>query len=323
MPPGRRASGSIGRDSDPFRNPRVQTPTTAPRIESHLTRSRRGRPGDDPIFALNAEATARRAKGESIVNATVGSLLNDDGTLAVLPTAARAVKEVPSPEWAGYAPIAGSGPFLKAVIEDVFGGRKDLAAKAVAAATPGGSGALRHAIASFLEPGHALLTTSYYWNPYATIADEQERRVETFSMFTAAGALDVGALDRALAAQVARQGRALLILNDPCQNPTRSDATRRARPSRCCSTRRTRRTVPASASPLPSRRSSRSPTARSCSSPGRPARRSPTTGSGSARSWPSSPTPRSAPTSGRRSRTRAAARGRTATAAAWRRSPAS
>ena len=127
---------------------------------------------------------------------------------------------MPAGEWAGYAPIAGTDPFLKAVIEDVFRGRASLASKATAVATPGGSGALRHAIATFLEPGQALLTTSYYWNPYSTIADEQERRVETFSMFSAAGALDAAALDRALAAQMERQGRALLILNDPCQNPT-------------------------------------------------------------------------------------------------------
>jgi aromatic-amino-acid transaminase len=187
---------------------------------SPLVPARRGRPGDDPIFALNAEATARRQKGESIVNATVGSLLQDDGTLAVLPTAARAVKDVPAVEWAGYAPIAGSGPFLEAVIADLLGRRGSLAAQATAVATPGGSGALRHAIASFLEPGQALLTTSYYWNPYATIADEHDRRVETFSMFGEDGALDAAALDAAMARQVARQGRVLLILNDPCQNPT-------------------------------------------------------------------------------------------------------
>ena len=197
----------------------MTTPAASTR-PSHLAASRRGRPGDDPIFALNKEATARRAKGESIVNATLGSLLNDDGTLAILPTAAKAVKDVPAVEWATYAPIAGSEPFLKAVIEDVFRGRPSLAAFATAVATPGGTGALRHAISTFLEPSDALLTTSYYWNPYATIADEQERRVETFSMFSASGSLDADALDRALAGQMKRQHRALVILNDPCQNPT-------------------------------------------------------------------------------------------------------
>ena len=183
-----------------------------------LVDARRGRPDDDPIFALNAEASARRAKGESIVNATVGALLDDDGRLAVLPTAARAVAEVKRDDWAGYAPIAGTPAFLDAVVKDLFGGRP-AASQAVAVATPGGSGALRHAVASFLEPGQALLTTSFYWAPYATIADEHDRRVATFSMFRQGGAFDADALDAALASALEEQGRALLILNDPCHNP--------------------------------------------------------------------------------------------------------
>ena len=186
----------------------------------HLIPARQARSGDDPIFALNAEATARRARGEDVVNATLGALLDDDGRLAVLPTAARAVREVPAPEWAAYAPIQGLRPFLDAVIADLFADRPHLAAQAVAVASPGGSGALRHAIANFLEPGHALLTTSFYWGPYATLADENERRVETFSMFASAEALDVAALDAALARTLRKQGRALLILNDPCHNPS-------------------------------------------------------------------------------------------------------
>jgi aromatic-amino-acid transaminase len=197
----------------------VERPRTAARPPSALVPARHGRPGDDPIFALNHEATARRAKGESIVNATVGALLQDDGRLAVLPTAARAVSEVSPEDWAAYAPIAGSRPFLDAVVRDLFPDGTG-ASKAVAVATPGGSGALRHAVASFLEPGQSLLTTSFYWGPYATLADEHDRRVATFPMFDDAGALDVGALDAALEAALTEQGRALLILNDPCHNPT-------------------------------------------------------------------------------------------------------
>jgi aromatic-amino-acid transaminase len=74
------------------------------------------RPGDDPIFALNAEASARKSRGESIVNATIGALLEDDGSLAILPTAARAIREVPKEEWAPYAPISGNPGFLAAVL---------------------------------------------------------------------------------------------------------------------------------------------------------------------------------------------------------------
>jgi aromatic-amino-acid transaminase len=186
----------------------------------HLIPSHQGRPADDPIFALDKEATARRQRGEPIVNATVGALLDDDGQLAILPTAARAVHEVPAAEWAAYAPLAGTPDFLRAVIDDLLGGEPDLRRAAVAVATPGGTGALRNALGNFLEPGHALLTTSWFWGPYQTLCDESDRKLETFEMFSASGGLDVGALDAALGRQLATQKRSLVLLNDPCHNPT-------------------------------------------------------------------------------------------------------
>jgi aromatic-amino-acid transaminase len=190
----------------------------------HVIPSHQGRPSNDPIFALNQEALQRREKGESIVNATVGVLLDDQGKLCVLPTAARVVDEVPSSAWSPYAPISGSSAFLNAVMDDLLGTEPALRRIAMASATPGGSGALRHAVTNFLEPGQALLTTNYYWGPYQTIADEADRKVDTFSMFDGAlavgQALDVSALDRALSDQIASQGRALLFMNDPCHNPT-------------------------------------------------------------------------------------------------------
>lgn len=188
-----------------------------------LVPSRASRPSDDPIFALNREATARKAKGESIVNATVGALIDDNGALWVLPSTARAVREVPEAEWAAYAPIAGAPDFLRAVCDDLFatgGVDPQLRAAACGAATPGGSGALRHALANYLEPRQNLLTTSHFWGPYQTLADENDRGVDTFRMFDGDGNLDVGALDAALGAQLTAQGRALLFLNDPCHNPT-------------------------------------------------------------------------------------------------------
>jgi len=184
-------------------------------IPAHQTR-----PSDDPIFALNSEATERRKKGESIVNATVGALLDDDGKLSVLPTAARALREVPELEWATYAPIAGAPAFLNAVLDDFFASEPALRAMAVGSATPGGSGALRQALDNFLEPGQSLLSTSYYWGPYQTLCDESGRKLETFAMFDKNGGLDVNALDVALGRILAAQGRALLFLNDPCHNPT-------------------------------------------------------------------------------------------------------
>jgi aromatic-amino-acid transaminase len=188
-------------------------------VTTHLIPAHFARPDDDPIFALNREASERHAQGEAIVNATVGTLLDDEGKLAVLPTAARVVHEVAAEDWANYAPIAGSPDFLRAVILDLLRSEPRLHECAVAVATPGGTGALRNAIGNFLEPGQSLLTTSFYWGPYGTLADDSERKLKTFPMFSGE-TLDIAAFDRALGEQLRAEKRALIFLNDPCHNPT-------------------------------------------------------------------------------------------------------
>lgn len=184
-----------------------------------LPERNRNRPVDDPIFALNREATARRNAGETILNATLGALMEDDGSLAVMPSVLEALHAVPAAREAAYSPIAGAPEFLSAVVKDLLGGTP-LAPLATAVATPGGSGALRHAVATFLERNQAMVTSSYYWGPYGTLCAEHERALRTFSMFDAEGRFDLKSLAQTLEATASAQGRVLLFLNDPCHNPT-------------------------------------------------------------------------------------------------------
>ena len=177
------------------------------------------RPGDDPIFTLHAQAVARAAAGEDILNATIGALMESDGSMAVMPAVFEAYKRIPPEKAAGYAPISGPPRYLAAVIKSLYG-ETQLAERSVAVATPGGTGAIHHAIVNFLEPGDELLTTSYYWGPYAILAEHTRRKVKTFDMFDAAGGFNLEAYERGLFESVDRQGRALVVLNTPCHNPT-------------------------------------------------------------------------------------------------------
>jgi len=188
-------------------------------LNSHLIPDSQGRPADDPIFALNAEAKRRAKAGESIVNATLGALMEDDGRLATMPVVFEALAAVPPERAAAYAPIAGEPRFLAAVIQDLYDAGP-LAAQSVAVATPGGTGALHHAVVNFLGSGEALLTPEFYWGPYQTISQHTGRRVETFTMFDAHGAFNAPAFATALSRQLERQSRALIVLNTPCNNPT-------------------------------------------------------------------------------------------------------
>ena len=186
---------------------------------SALTSASQDREGNDPIFRLNSEAKARAAAGESILDATMGALMDDEGQIAVMPSVAEAIARVPTGKAAGYSPISGSPPFLDAVRRDLLG-NSDLFPKSVAVTTPGGSGAIYQAIKNFVEPGHQALTTDYYWGPYPVIAQHLERDVSTFGMFSPDLSFDLEAMKRGIRQHIDTQGRLLLILNFPCHNPT-------------------------------------------------------------------------------------------------------
>jgi aromatic-amino-acid transaminase len=177
------------------------------------------RDGNDPIFRLYGEAVKRAHAGESILNATLGALLRDDGTLAVMPSSAEAFRRVAPEQAAGYAPISGRPDFLEAAIGDVFG-EGPLASQSVAVATPGCTGALHAAVQNFLEPGQSALTSSHYWGSYDAITSYSGRGIDTFNMFDERLRFDLEAFEAGLAASVAKQGRALVLFNFPCHNPT-------------------------------------------------------------------------------------------------------
>lgn len=178
-----------------------------------------GRSGDDPIFTINAEANRRRAAGEAVINASLGALMDDSGALATMPVVFEALAAIDPRLAAAYAPIAGPPAYLAAVRRDTFGADAALFDASVAVATPGGTGALHHALVNFLEPGQAVLVPSFYWGPYATLAHHTRRTVATFPMFSGTG-FDVAAFERGLEGLMRRQGRALVFLNFPCNNPT-------------------------------------------------------------------------------------------------------
>ena len=186
-------------------------------MTDQLIPTRRDFPADDPIFALNAEAQARQAAGESILNATVGVLLDEAGQLVVHETVMDLWRGLGAMDVTPYAPIAGDPAFLKALVQRYW---PTLGGAGSACATPGGSGALSLSLRNFLEPGQALLTTAPYWGPYATMAGENGMQVATAPWPAAGQPLDVEAWDRALRTLMKAQGRVMVWLNEPCHNPS-------------------------------------------------------------------------------------------------------
>lgn len=182
-----------------------------------LIPGRRHFDGADMIFTMNAAAQQRAAAGVSVINATVGALLDDNGKLVVLDSVMEQYRQLTGPEIAPYAPIAGDPKYLLALTQRHW---PELTSYGVGVATPGGTGALALSLRNLLEPGQRLLTAAPYWGPYATLAMENRVELDTVPYPAAGTSLDVAAWRARCEAILRAQGRLLLWLNDPCHNPT-------------------------------------------------------------------------------------------------------
>jgi aromatic-amino-acid transaminase len=186
---------------------------------SSVVGSARDRTGNDPIFIWAGEARSRALAGDDVVNATIGALTQDDGILCTLPTVLETLRRLQTYETAGYAPISGLPAFREAVVHDLFGDGP-LASQAVAVTTPGGTGAVYQAVANFLEQGQKMLVPSFFWGPYREVTAHGGRALDPFPMFADDGSFDIAGMAAGLDRHLATQGRALVVLNFPCHNPT-------------------------------------------------------------------------------------------------------
>ncbi|HWR60296.1 MAG TPA: aminotransferase class I/II-fold pyridoxal phosphate-dependent enzyme [Clostridia bacterium] len=176
---------------------------------------------EDKIFAANREATntALQIGKEKVVNATVGSILDEEEKLAVLPTVLDTLRKLPAAEYAAYAPIIGTPDYLEAAIRAAF---KEYMPEGHirAAATPGGSGALRQAIWNYSDIGDAILTSDWFWGPYKTLAEENLRKLTVFSLFNAEKKFNLSSFEQKVKELLDRQDSLVILLNSPAHNPT-------------------------------------------------------------------------------------------------------
>lgn len=181
----------------------------------------RGKSAGDNIFAANgrAVALAKEIGEENVVNATIGAILNDAGELVVLDVVKKAYEELTPFEWASYSPISGLPDYLNICIDECFGeSRPEGYIRAVA--TPGGSGAIHHAIHNYTAPGDEVLVTDWHWGAYKTLIDDPKRVPGFYQLFTADGHFNKESLRTEVRRVLKKQNSVLVILNGIANNPT-------------------------------------------------------------------------------------------------------
>lgn len=178
-------------------------------------------PVEDKIFGINQKAKemAAREGADKVVNATIGSLLDDEGNLVILSSVVEVLKNLTPVDYADYAPIAGTPDFIKAIKKAAFG---SFVPKAYteAVATPGGTGAIRNTIQNYSKRGDQVLTSDWYWSPYTTIAQDIERTIATYTLFDVDGNFNVASFESKVTELLSKQDGLVIILNTPAHNPT-------------------------------------------------------------------------------------------------------
>lgn len=192
-------------------------------MSNYILAKQNGRniPLEDKAFGASRRAKKMIAEQgkDKVINATIGSLLNDEGELIVLESVAEVVKNMKPVDYADYAPIGGVISFKEAAKKAAFGSFRPKT-YTEAMATPGGTGALHNTIINYSKIGDKILTTDWHWAPYNTIAGEIGRSVDTFEMFNDEGKFNVENFALKVKELVDAQGSLVIILNTPAHNPT-------------------------------------------------------------------------------------------------------
>ena len=190
-------------------------------MSSRLAAHARGKVFVDEVFdavAAVGRATAQFGKA-GVVNATIGSLCDEEEKLVLLPTVETVFRSLGSDDIAGYASVRGFPDYLSAAIEQTFKAHKpDAYIEAVA--TSGGTGAIHNLIWNFSNAGDAVLTHDWHWQPYEVLASDIHRRLETFTFFDENQAFNIADFTAKVRALTAQQDNLVIILNTPNHNPT-------------------------------------------------------------------------------------------------------
>lgn len=178
-------------------------------------------PKEDKIFAVSGRAKAMIAeKGkDKVINATIGSLMDDDGDLVVLSSVMDAIRSLSPDDFAAYAPIGGTPGFKKAITKAALG-EYIPTRYTEAVASPGGTGGIRNAVSNYTKVGDTVITASWFWPTYTKICNEIGRDIDTYEMFTPDGKYNMAGFRDKVSALVRKQGSCLTIINTPAHNPT-------------------------------------------------------------------------------------------------------
>ena len=176
---------------------------------------------NDVVFEASQGAieASQREGGQNVVNGAFGTFFDEDGDLFTFESVYELFGKVDRVQIAKYASgIPGPKVFRDAVKDWLFT-RNNVTLDSEVIATPGGTGALSSTIKNTLAPGETVVYPKIGWGPYKTIASQHNVNIATYDMFEG-DAFNIASFRETTSDVMEKEGKVLVFINDPCQNPT-------------------------------------------------------------------------------------------------------
>lgn len=196
-------------------------------IESEMMRMRfvknkvNTTPIEDTVFAVVklAKAAKEQYGDDQVIDATIGSLYNEDGTIVAMDSVFTPYKQIKNETMATYAAsFTGNESFRQQVYEWVIKPSGCQLCHSVIA-TPGGTGAINMTIESVLDEGETIVLPDIAWGSYKLMAGMLNLNSVTYRLFDN-DHFNLAHFKETCAKVMEKQKKLLVVINDPCHNPT-------------------------------------------------------------------------------------------------------
>ncbi len=173
-------------------------------------------------LALSSEAKKAKLLNPNVINSTIGTLYNEDGSFYSFKNVDKIIKSLNDDNFYSYSATSGTEEFHNAVIDWVFGNEKEKILNSMickSLPTPGGTGAVSNSLYNSLDEGETLLLPDIYWKPYIDMALSNSLKVVEYP-YIKNNHFNMADFKKYAMDIIQQQGKVVTILNDPCNNPT-------------------------------------------------------------------------------------------------------
>lgn len=158
----------------------------------------------------------------NLINATIGTLYNEDGTISVLSTIKDTLATLNDNEIFAYSATQGPSGYDKALTHFLFGEyEKTIRSKKHIGVipTPGATGALNESLSICLNENDTVILPSICWNVYFNICKTMNINYIEYD-YIKDNHFDLKGFINCVEKVSKKQKHIVTILNDPCNNPT-------------------------------------------------------------------------------------------------------